>query len=265
MCKLIYRQVGRDDHYKVWHRPEKNMFLLIQAGSGSIVTRDKSYPMGKGLLCFIGSNKYHYTFPDLPEQYIRSKLFVDSEKLEKICRLLSHNRKLYSILGEDRIVMGRLSEGDLHRAEDIFEELNRLESDSDLFQAKSYAAILDLTVLISQSMGEDLPCHFDNIQTAVEYINRHITEDLKIDDLCAACYLSKYHFCRLFKKKIGLTVMEYILKTRITMAKELLCEAKMSVTEISEACGFSSISFFSRTFKKEVGKTPLQYKKQNVK
>ena len=85
-----------------------------------------------------------------------------------------------------------------------------------------------------------------------------------------SCFFEKInkidkHLARLFKKKIGLTVMEYILKTRIAMAKELLCEAKMSVTEISEACGFSSISFFSRTFKKEVEKTPLQYKKQNVK
>jgi AraC-like DNA-binding protein len=98
----------------------------------------------------------------------------------------------------------------------------------------------------------------------VEYINHHIAEDIILDRICAACYLSKYHFCRLFKEKLGLTVMEYILKTRIAMAKELLCEAKMSVTEISEACGFSSASFFSRTFKNEVGMSPLQYKKKHM-
>ena len=264
MSDIIHKQIGRDDHYKIWHKPEKNMFILIQFGSGSIVTREKSYPMEKGLLCFIGNRKYHYTFPDIPEQYTKSKLFVDSEELEKISGLLSHNRKLYPILGEDRIVMGMLSEHNLHRAEDIFEELNKLRSDTDHFQAKSYAAIFDLTVLISQSMGEELPCNFDNIQTAVEYINHHITEDLKIDQICTSCYLSKYHFCRLFKKKIGLTVMEYILKTRITMAKELLCKTDLSVTEISESCGFSSISFFSRAFKNETGMSPLQYKRQKT-
>ena len=261
MSDIMYRQIGRDDHYKVWHKSEKNMFLLIQEGNGSIVSRDKSYPMGKGTLCFIGSNKYHYTFPDVPEKYIRSKLFVYSEELEKLSRLLSHNRELYNLLGEGHIAVALLSEYDLQRAEDIFEELNKLKTDPAYFQVKSYSAILDLTVMLSRSMSEKLPYHFDNIQIAVEYINHHITEDISIDQVCAACYLSKYHFCRLFKKKIGLTVMEYILKTRIAMAKELLCETNMSVTEISEACGFSSISYFSRTFKSETGVSPLQYKK----
>ena len=264
MSDIIYKQVGRDDHYKIWHRPEKNMFILIQYGSGSIVTREKSYPMEKGLLCFIGNRKYHYTFPNIPEQYIRSKLFVCSEDLKKISLLLSSHRKLYNILDEDQIAMGLLSEHDFYLAEDIFRELYAADTDKDHFQAKSYAAILNLTTLISQNMKENLPCNFDNIQTAVEYINHHITEDLKIDQICASCYLSKYHFCRLFKEKIGLTVMDYILKTRVTMAKELLWEADLSVTEISESCGFSSISYFSRAFKNETGVSPLQYKKRKT-
>ena len=158
--------------------------------------------------------------------------------------------------------MGLLSEHDFQHTEGIFEELNRLKDDTDHFQTKSYVAALNLSLMISQSMGKDIPCHFDNIQTSVEYINRHITEEIRIDQICAECYLSKYHFCRLFKEKIGLTVMQYILKTRVAMAKELLSESDLSITEISESCGFSSISYFSRAFKNETGVSPLQYKKQ---
>ena len=218
--------------------------------------------MGKGTLCFIGKNKYHYTFPDVPERYIRSKFFVSSEELEKAVRLLSPYQELQNILNEHQITMGLLDEHDFRQAEQIFEELSRLQSDSAYFQAKSYSAILDMAVLLSHNISEKAPLNFDNIQIAVEYINRHITEDIRIDRICAACHLSKYHFCRIFKQKTGVTVMEYILKTRIVMAKELLCEANMSVTEISEACGFSSISYFSRTFKNETGVSPLQYKKR---
>ncbi len=262
MSDITYRQIGLDDHYKVWHKSEKNMFIFIHAGKGSIVSRDKNYPMGKGTLCFIGKNKYHYTFPDVPEQYIRSKLFISSESLEKIMRLLSPFQELQNILNEHQITIGFLDMHDLRRAEEIFEELSRLHSDSTYFQTKSYSAILDLSVLLSQNITEKTPHNPDNIQIAIEYINRHIKEDIHIDQICATCHMSKYHFCRIFKQKTGVTVMEYILKTRIVMAKELLGEAELSVTEISEACGFSSISYFSRAFKNETGVSPLQYKKR---
>lgn len=263
MSEIIYRQVGRDDHYKVWHKSE-NMFILIQSGKGSIVSRDKSYPMEKGTLCFIGNNKYHYTFPDIPEQYIRSKLFVPSEELEKILRLLSPYREMQSLLEEHQITIGMLDEHDFKLAEDILEELNSLQDDSACFQAKSYSAVLNLSVLLYKNRNEKITSHFDNIQTAVEYISHHISEDISIDMICTACYMSKYYFCRLFKKKIGMTVMEYILKTRISMAKELLTDSTLSVTEISEECGFSGISYFSRTFKNETGVTPLQYRKSKL-
>ena len=61
MSDVIYRQIGQDDHYKVWHKTEKSMFLLIHGGRGSIVSRDKNFPMEQGTLCFIGKSKYHYT------------------------------------------------------------------------------------------------------------------------------------------------------------------------------------------------------------
>ena len=264
MSDIIYKQIGLDAHYKVWHKSEKSMFMLVHGGRGSIVSRDKNYPMEKGTLCFIGSNKYHYTFPDAPEQYIRSKFFVCAEKLEKALKLLCPAKDLQSILSENGITVGFLEERDLRRAEEIYEELGNLQNDADRFQAKSYSAILDLALLLSRSASEK-PLHsFDNIQIAVEYINRHITEDISIDQICAECHLSKYHFCRLFKQKTGVTVMEYILKTRIVMAKDLLREGKLSVTEISEVCGFSSISYFSRSFKNETGVSPLQYKKRTT-
>ena len=59
-----------------------------------------------------------------------------------------------------------------------------------------------------------------------------------------------------------MTVMEYVLKTRLVMAKELLCKEKTSVTEVAARCGFSGLSYFSRVFKEETGLTPLAYRKQ---
>lgn len=89
-------------------------------------------------------------------------------------------------------------------------------------------------------------------------------KNLTIDEICKKAHLSKFHFCRLFKNTTGRTVMEYVLETRIVMAKNMLLNEKLSVTEISNRCGFSSISYFSRVFKEKTGVTPLDYKKQKI-
>lgn len=264
MSSLIYRQIGRDDHYKIWHTPEENMFIFVMSGGGSVVSSDKSYPMRRGTLCFIGKRKYHYTFPDLPEQYIRSKLFISSDELERVARLLSSQPELCGMLCDNQMTVVTLSEKNIKKAEEIFKELYESPDESVCFQAKIYASVLELVSLLAQSPNEKTPTHFDNIQAAVEYINLHITEDIIIDRICDASFMSKYYLCRLFKKKMGLTIMEYVLKTRITMAKEMLLSSDLSVTEISESCGFSSISYFSRVFKAETGMTPLQYKKSKI-
>ena len=96
---------------------------------------------------------------------------------------------------------------------------------------------------------------------SMEYINENIQRDISIDEICAAVHMSKYHFCRQFKKITGTTVMNYIKKTRVIMAKNMLINESLSVAEISNRCGFSSISYFSRIFKEETGVSPLKYKK----
>ena len=58
-----------------------------------------------------------------------------------------------------------------------------------------------------------------------------------------------------------MTVANYILKTRIVMAKSMLLGEAVTVGEISDKCGFSSISYFCRAFKEETGLSPKSYKK----
>lgn len=264
MRDLIHRQVGRDGYYHIWHKSEKNMFIFIHSGSGSIVTRDASYPMNDGTLCFIGKDKYHYTFPDSTENYIRSKFFISSEDLLGLLKALNRTPHICERFSGDQITIGSLDARNSPIAEQIFNRLDQLSPESDYYQAELYSALLQLIILLGENNQAPVENTPGAIQTAVDYINEHVTEDIGIESICSKIYMSKYHFCREFKKKIGMTVMEYILKTRITMAKELLCEGSMSVTDISEACGFSSISYFSRAFKNETGVTPLQYKKSKI-
>ena len=90
----------------------------------------------------------------------------------------------------------------------------------------------------------------------------NLFKEITIDEICREVHISKYYFCRRFKETMGMTVMDYVLKTRIIHAKQMLEKENASVTDVSDRCGFSSVSYFRRVFKEAVGVSPLKYRKQ---
>ena len=80
----ILHQKGIDSLYRIWHTPGENMIIYFHSGTGSIVTTEKSYTIAKGSICFIGSDKFHYTLPETAVEYDRSKVFVSNETLSGI-------------------------------------------------------------------------------------------------------------------------------------------------------------------------------------
>lgn len=261
----IYRQVGRDGYYKTWHKLDNNMFLLVHAGEGSIVLEDSVCPMKRGTLCFMGQNKYHYTFPERVEDYVRSKVFVSPEELEKLSELLCDDGIFAQSFTDQAFAIGELDAADLGRAEELLYRLTQVGEKAAHRSAERLSVILQLIVLVSRNMTYRKTKSLGPIPRVIEYINSHATEPLDHEQLCGISYMSKYHFCRRFKEQTGLTVMEYVLKTRIMLAEEMLAVGNASVSTVSEHCGFSSISYFSRVFKQETGMTPMQYKQKKQK
>lgn len=97
------------------------------------------------------------------------------------------------------------------------------------------------------------------ISDIYDYISEHYTEKLTLHDLCFIFGTNKTSLCRSFKETYGDTVLNHINSLRIRDAKRLLREQKLTVTQISEELGFTSIHYFCRLFKKETGMTPKEY------
>ena len=93
------------------------------------------------------------------------------------------------------------------------------------------------------------------------YINEHYTEKITLNDICLLFGTNKTSLCRNFKSTYGTTILDYINKLKISRAKRLIREQKLSVTEISETLGFSSIHYFCRLFKNNTGLSPKEYSK----
>lgn len=105
---------------------------------------------------------------------------------------------------------------------------------------------------------------YDNkfIDDIVKILNQKVYSSLDIDDICGATAYSRAHIFREFKKITGKTVMNYYSDLKMEKAKQLLRETDNSVSNIAEILNFDTPNYFSKTFKKKIGLTPLQYKKR---
>lgn len=99
------------------------------------------------------------------------------------------------------------------------------------------------------------------IQVPVEYIRAHYNEDIRIDELAKLSFLSVSALERRFTKYLGKSPKQFINQVRLERARQLLLETSLSVSEISEQCGFSDKSYFSKQFKKLFTVVPSQLRK----
>ena len=92
-------------------------------------------------------------------------------------------------------------------------------------------------------------------------LNENIGNSLCIDDLCKRLNYNRSYLFRRFKAETGRTIMSYFTHLKIERAKRLLRESDLSVSRISELFAFDTPNYFTKTFKRLTGYTPLQYKK----
>ncbi len=102
----------------------------------------------------------------------------------------------------------------------------------------------------------------DIIRTARKYIKDHFDKDISLDDVSRVVNISPYYFSKVFKEECGLNFIEYLTNIRIDNAKKLLENSNLSIKEICVSCGYTDPNYFSRSFKKNVGVTPTEYKEK---
>lgn len=96
-------------------------------------------------------------------------------------------------------------------------------------------------------------------ENLLQYIEYHLEEELTLDRIANHFYVSKYYIAHLFKKRLGLSIHQYITKKRLAMCRDAI----LSNTSISKAYvlyGFKDYSSFFRAFRKEFGLSPKEYK-----
>lgn len=93
-----------------------------------------------------------------------------------------------------------------------------------------------------------------------DYLTKNYASCFDLGEVANYSCMSKYHFCRIFSEVFGESPYQYISKIRVDHAKRLLITSKLSINDICERVGYTSVGSFSLLFRKKTGMSPTQYR-----
>jgi len=122
-----------------------------------------------------------------------------------------------------------------------------------------------LIALILRKVGPTLPEQKNVWSNLADYIRDNLDANLSLKALAAKCFYNPSYFSRAFKKRFGMNLVDYVNQQRVQEAARLLATTDLSVEEISRRVGFTSKSVFYRSFGKETGTSPSDYREKSGK
>lgn len=100
----------------------------------------------------------------------------------------------------------------------------------------------------------------DPLEQSIAFMKANISKSLTVDEIAKQFHYSPSHYTALFKKKTGLSPIDYFIRMKIHYACQLLTQRELIIKEIADKIGYDDPYYFSRIFKKVTGKSPAQYK-----
>ena len=113
--------------------------------------------------------------------------------------------------------------------------------------------------------GEGSEAGWSRIRDLQEYIRTHLNEDLSLNRLAEFSHFHPAYLSRMFKEMTGMTVGDFINRTRLEKAEGLLTRSRLTVLEISREMGFATDNYFCRWFRKRTGISPHTYREKHRK
>ncbi|WP_426478418.1 AraC family transcriptional regulator [Chryseobacterium sp. CBSDS_008] len=251
----------------VWHYHPEIELIFVCRGSGKRQIGSSISYFSEGDLVLIGSNLPHCgltnenTHNDY-EMVIQFKPDFLGEniwsipEMQRITALLEKS-KAGIVFGEEvkKAVGKKIVE--MHDASSL-DKLCRLLNILDELALTEDYRILNAGKYYLQTQIEDN----ERINLIFNYVKDHFKEDITLEEMADLAHMKVPSFCRYFKKITNKTFTRFVNEYRITHALKLLAEQPLSITEVCFESGFNNFSYFNKTFKEYIGKSPSQYRKE---
>ncbi|MEF2838487.1 MAG: AraC family transcriptional regulator [Oscillospiraceae bacterium] len=244
------------DWHSVPHTHNHVELFYIIGGKGQFLINDELYPVNTNHLVIINPNVLH------------TEVSLNAQPLE------------YIVLGVDGIELsinnssnGQFCILDHYESLDIASCLRNILREME-FKQPGYEDICQaymeiLIIRLMRSTGLSVPAASVSLAgnrqcVAIRrYIDVHFKEPLTLDSLAEEAHINKYYLSHAFKREYGISPINYMNYRRIEESKYLLAETDLSLSQISQLLGFSSLSYFSQVFRKTQEISPLEYR-QNL-
>jgi len=209
------------------------------------------------------------TYPLQLEIKIINALTSNKENIEEtvsdFLKLVGKNR-VYSLYEFENIVIELmvalkhyLISFDADKLVDMKLIMHEISSKKDIESIENY--MKDLLIQFGRAISEySKNTGTSIIHDAMDYIRDHYNTGVTLDEICQKFYISKSHFCRVFKNETGLSFKNYLNLIRIEKSKELLKILYYKNYEICTMVGLEDPAYFNHLFKKTTGMTPMEYR-----
>ena len=251
---ISFARFGADWHNTLHTHACTEIFYCV-SGVGRFILKNGEHPVGSDDLVIVEANLEHTedSVPSNPLEYI--VLGIDGLHF----RTPQQENRGYAVFNFRE-----------HR-EDMLFYLNKLleEAAARMPQYETVCGRIFEVFLVELSRHTQLsvevtPVRRRNKECAAvrRYIDEHFAEPLTLDALAELAHVNKYYLVHAFSKEYGVTPINYLLLCRIRESKHLLANTNLSLSQIAQVHGFSSPSYFSQSFRRLEGISPMEYRKR---
>lgn len=246
--------VPSNSNYHLHCHDEYEIYMFLE-GDSKYVIEEKTYTLNPDDIIIIKKNEMHRVWHNSSMPYRRLTINVTPDFfIENDCR------EYENVFLQTTRSHGNKIHAELVHASGLYNAIQRFRTFTDSFSdfsapvAKS--GLIEILYYINKISSLELPREAEsNIQSIIQYLNSHFTDDITLDFLCNHFFISKYYLCRTFKKHTGLTVQKYIKEKRLSYFEYLRKDNRL-LTECASLAGFHDYSAFYRVYVKKYGHSP---------
>lgn len=252
-----------------WHWHSQVEFLYVEKGEVTCCVNTSSIRLREHEGIFINSKESHSILRNVGVGYIKTILFpaefvfdTNNHFCKECIRPIAHQEQYQYI---------RLT-GEKEWQRDVLSEMEKLYHYCEKNIAKKMSEVIFSVCRIWEkltSFQQEIPVTDPSqprspsqirLQQMLFFIRHHYSEPITLRDIAVAANISQSEAARCFKKNLDVTPFNYLIQYRLEVAKVMLQSSEMSITEIAMQCGFDSVSYFDRVFRKYYWLTPKEFR-----